>query len=174
MVPGRRPGDRRVRVSAAASRYFRHAAPDVLVARPAAIESPHPLRRTVDRARRFALGRPLASAEEATERLSKVQALAVFSSDNLSSVAYATEAILFTLLIAGQSTFWLALPISALIVLVLGIIVVSYRQTIRGYPDGGGSYIVARENLGPGAGMAGNAEVIAATPAATLTATVRT
>ena len=77
----------------------------------------------------------------------------MFSSDNLSSVAYATEAILFTLLIAGQSTFWLALPISALIVLVLGIIVVSYRQTIRGYPDGGGSYIVARENLGPGAGM---------------------
>ncbi len=153
MVPGRRPGDRRVRVPNRASRYFRHAAPDVLVARPSAIEAPHPIRRSVDRARRFALGRPLASAEESTERLSKVQALAVFSSDNLSSVAYATEAILFTLLIAGQSTFWLALPISGLIVLVLGIIVVSYRQTIRGYPDGGGSYIVARENLGPGAGM---------------------
>jgi amino acid transporter len=107
----------------------------------------------VARARRFALGRPIASADEAGERLSRVQALAVFSSDNLSSVAYATEAILFTLLVAGRSTFWLALPISVLIVAVLGIIVVSYRQTIRGYPGGGGSYIVARENLGPWAGM---------------------
>ena len=153
MVPGRRPGDRRVRVPNGTSRYFRRAAPGLLVARPSAIEAPHPVRRSVDRVRRFALGRPLASADESTERLSKIQALAVFSSDNLSSVAYATEAILFTLLIAGQSTFWLALPISGLIVIVLGIIVVSYRQTIRGYPDGGGSYIVARENLGPGAGM---------------------
>src|SRR5690349_7227511 len=153
MLPGGRPGDRRLRVRSARSRYFRQAAPDVLVARPAAIESTRPVGRTLDRLRHAALGRPLATAEESRERLSKVKALAVFSSDNLSSVAYATEAILFTLLVAGQSTFWLALPISALIVLVLGIIVVSYRQTIRGYPDGGGSYIVARENLGVRAGM---------------------
>ncbi len=125
----------------------------MLVARPAAIESRHPLQRGLDRARRIALGRPLATREEHGERLSKIKALAVFSSDNLSSVAYATEAILFTLLIAGRSSFWLALPISALIVTVLGIIVVSYRQTIRGYPGGGGSYIVARENLGVMAGV---------------------
>ena len=75
---------------------------------------------------------------------------AVFSSDNLSSVAYATEAILFTLLAAGTGAFGLTVPISALIVAVLGIIVVSYRQTIRAYPNGGGSYVVARENLGTG------------------------
>ena len=125
----------------------------MLVARPAAIESRHPLQRGVDRARRIALGRPLATLEEHGERLSKVKALAVFSSDNLSSVAYATEAILFTLLTAGRSAFWLVLPISALIVTVSGIIVVSYRQTIRGYPGGGGSYIVARENLGVMAGV---------------------
>ena len=153
LLRGRRPGDRRARLRAGGSPYFRNTAPGVLVARPAAIESRHPLQRGLDRARRLALGRPLATQEEHGERLSKVKALAVFSSDNLSSVAYATEAILFTLLIAGRSTFWLALPISALIVAVLGIIVVSYRQTIRGYPGGGGSYIVARENLGVPAGV---------------------
>ena len=98
-------------------------------------------------------GRPLSSDEEAGERLSKLKALAVFSSDNLSSVAYATEAILFTLLAAGRQSFWLMLPISLLIVLVLGIIVVSYRQTIAAYPGGGGSYIVAGENLGRNAGL---------------------
>ena len=98
-------------------------------------------------------GRPLSSDEEAGERLSKLKALAVFSSDNLSSVAYATEAILFTLLAAGRQSFWLMLPISLLIVLVLWIIVVSYRQTIAAYPGGGGSYIVAGENLGRNAGL---------------------
>ncbi len=105
------------------------------------------------RLRRVAFGRPLSNDEESAERLSKVKALAVFSSDNLSSVAYATDAILFTLLAAGTGTFGLALPISVLIVVVLGVIVVSYRQTIRAYPNGGGSYIVARENLGAGAGL---------------------
>ena len=105
------------------------------------------------RLRRVAFGRPLSNAEESAERLSKVKALAVFSSDNLSSVAYATDAILFTLLAAGTGTFGLALPISILIVVVLGVIVISYRQTIRAYPNGGGSYVVARQNLGAGAGL---------------------
>jgi amino acid transporter len=105
-------------------------------------------------------GRPLASDEEATERLSKVKALAVFSSDNLSSVAYATEAILFTLLAAGTQSFWLTVPISMVIVLVLGIIVVSYRQTIGAYPGGGGSYIVAGQNLGQTAGLVAAAALL--------------
>lgn len=105
-------------------------------------------------------GRPLSSDEEAAERLSKVKALAVFSSDNLSSVAYATEAILFTLLAAGRQSFWLTLPISLLIVFVLGIIVVSYRQTIGAYPGGGGSYIVAGENLGRNAGLVAAAALL--------------
>jgi amino acid transporter len=105
-------------------------------------------------------GRPLASDEEATERLSKAKALAVFSSDNLSSVAYATEAILFTLLAAGTQQFWLTIPVSLLIVLVLGIIVVSYRQTIGAYPGGGGSYIVAGHNLGRNAGLVAAAALL--------------
>ena len=105
------------------------------------------------RVRRLLLGRPLATEEEGAERLSKVKALAVFSSDNLSSVAYATEAILFTLLAAGTASFWLTLPISLVIVGILGVIVISYRQTIAAYPNGGGSYIVAKANLGPLAGL---------------------
>jgi hypothetical protein len=95
-------------------------------------------------------GRPLATNEELDERLPKVKALSTFSSDNLSSVAYATELIMFTLVAAGTNAFWLVMPISLLIVTIFVIIVISYRQTIRAYPSGGGSYIVARENLGRG------------------------
>jgi amino acid transporter len=105
-------------------------------------------------------GRLLATDEESEERLSKVKALATFSSDNLSSVAYATEAIMFTLLAAGTASFWLVMPISGLIVAVFLIIVISYRQTIRAYPGGGGSYIVAKENLGVGAGLVAAAALL--------------
>jgi amino acid transporter len=100
--------------------------------------------------RRLLFGRPLATEEELEERLPKVKALATFSSDNLSSVAYATEQIMFTLFAVGSTAFWLVMPISLLIVTIFVIIVISYRQTIRAYPSGGGSYIVARENLGIG------------------------
>ncbi|OGO57896.1 MAG: hypothetical protein A2Z32_07335 [Chloroflexi bacterium RBG_16_69_14] len=116
--------------------------------------------RAAARGRRILFGRPLASDEEADERLSIPKALAVFSSDNLSSVAYATEAIMFTLLAAGTASFWLTIPISIAIVTILGIIVISYRQTIRAYPNGGGSYIVAKENLGQMAGLVAAAALL--------------
>ena len=157
---GRRPADRRVPVRRPGSPYFRTAGDGVIVARPAAIEPSTTFGQTAARVRRFAFGRPLSNAEESTERLSKLKALAVFSSDNLSSVAYATEAILFTLLAAGTGMFGLTVPISALIVAVLAVIVVSYRQTIRAYPNGGGSYVVARENLGPTAGLVAAAALL--------------
>src|SRR5262245_21894301 len=150
---GRRPADRRVAVRRPGSPYFRTAGEGVVVARPAAFEPSGGLERTVARLRRAAFGRPLSNDEEATERLSKVKALAVFSSDNLSSVAYATDAILFTLLAAGTGAFGFALPIAFLITLLLGLIVVSYHQTIRAYPNGGGSYVVAKQNLGSTAGL---------------------
>jgi amino acid transporter len=154
------PADRRVLVDRPRSRYFRTRAPGVVVARPAASDPTGGLDLVLARVRRTAFGRPLANAEEAAERLTKVKALAVFSSDNLSSVAYATEAILFTLLAAGSGAFGLVMPISVLIVSVLAVIVVSYRQTIRAYPNGGGSYIVARENLGVGAGLVAAAALL--------------
>jgi amino acid transporter len=103
--------------------------------------------------KRVVFGRPIPTSLEPHERLTRAKALAVFSSDALSSVAYATEEILKTLLLAGVGVFALTLPIAGSIVVLLAIVVVSYRQTIAAYPNGGGSYIVASDNLGPGAGL---------------------
>ncbi|MHB8926850.1 MAG: APC family permease [Bacillota bacterium] len=98
--------------------------------------------------RRFLLGPPLRSVEARHQRLTKAKALAVFSSDALSSVAYATEEILLVLVAAGAGALWLSVPITLSIIALLGIVAVSYRQTIHAYPSGGGSYIVAKHNLG--------------------------
>jgi amino acid transporter len=149
-LKGRRAADRRVRVERPHSRYFRYAAPGIMKARLEASAPTRPRDRAVASARRVLFGRPLATDQELEERLPKVKALATFSSDNLSSVAYATEQIMFTLFAVGAAAFWLVMPISILIVTIFVIIVISYRQTIRAYPSGGGSYIVARENLGIG------------------------
>jgi amino acid transporter len=98
--------------------------------------------------KRLVVGRPLATEQLAHERLSKRIALAVFSSDALSSVAYATEAILIALAVAGPAALGYATPISVAIALLLITVAFSYRQTIMAYPQGGGTYIVSRENLG--------------------------
>ena len=98
--------------------------------------------------KRWLLGTPLETERFQEERLSIPIALAVFSSDVLSSVAYATEEILLVLSLAGLAAMNYSIPISGLIVLLLVIVIVSYRQTIHAYPMGGGSYSVARENLG--------------------------
>lgn len=149
-----------MRVERPHATYFRYGPPGVLVARPSASEPTGPAARLLARLRRWLFGAPLASEDEHAERLSKLKALAVFSSDMLSSVAYATEAILFTLLAAGTGSFWLMLPISGLIVTILWIIVISYRQTIQAYPNGGGSYIVAKENLGTLPGLVAAAALL--------------
>ena len=98
--------------------------------------------------KQFFLGKSLPTSAHSEERLSNAAALAVLSSDALSSVAYATEEILLVLVAAGSGALGLSLPIAIAIIGLLGIVVLSYRQTIRAYPQGGGSYIVARENLG--------------------------
>ncbi len=98
--------------------------------------------------KRFLVGKPIATEQQSRQRLNKVTALAVFSSDALSSVAYATEAILAVLLLAGAAAVNLALPIAGVIVGLLLVVGFSYRQTIHAYPNGGGAYIVARDNLG--------------------------
>src|SRR5689334_24922517 len=101
--------------------------------------------------KRLFVGRPLASDEAEHQRIRKVIALAVFSSDAISSTAYATEEILFVTA-AGGSSLALGLahliPISIVVAILLAIVVTSYRQTIYAYPSGGGSYIVSRVNLG--------------------------
>lgn len=98
--------------------------------------------------KQFLLGKTLPTSAHAEERLSNAAALAVLSSDALSSVAYATEEILLVLVTAGSSALGLSVPIAVAIIVLLAIVILSYRQTIRAYPKGGGSYIVARENLG--------------------------
>jgi len=98
--------------------------------------------------RRILFGSPIPTARESHERLSKVKGLAVFSSDALSSVAYATEEILRVLILAGTAALALSVPISLSIAGVLVLVAISYFQTIHAYPNGGGSYIVAHENLG--------------------------
>ncbi|HET8579121.1 MAG TPA: APC family permease [Methylomirabilota bacterium] len=103
------------------------------------------------------VGSPLATAQARHERLSKTSALAVFSSDALSSVAYATEEILLVLILAGTMALGYSIPIGVAIVVLIAVVVSSYRQTILAYPGGGGAYIVTRDNLGtlPGLVAAG-------------------
>lgn len=107
--------------------------------------------------KRILVGRPIATEHQHHERLSKTTALAVFSSDALSSVSYATEAILTILILGGSAALGLSLPIAAAIAMLLLIVGFSYRQTIKAYPQGGGGYIVTRDNLGdlPGLVAAG-------------------
>jgi amino acid transporter len=103
--------------------------------------------------KRWVVGKPMSLAQAHHERLSKTVALAVFSSDALSSVAYATEEILLVLVLAGAAAAHLLVPVSVAITALLLVVVVSYQQTIHAYPSGGGSYIVARANLGATPGL---------------------
>jgi len=113
--------------------------------------------------KRLVVGRPIASDQQENLRLRKLIALPTFSSDAISSTAYATEEILFVVALGGSS---LALglsklvPISLVVGVLLTIVVVSYRQTIFAYPSGGGSYIVSRENLGKGPSLVAGASLL--------------
>jgi amino acid transporter len=98
--------------------------------------------------RSFLIGRPLPTADSPNETIGKLVGLAIFASDALSSTAYATQEILVILAAAGAAAFGYAFPISLAIVLLMAIVVASYEQTIHAYPNGGGAYIVASENLG--------------------------
>ncbi len=98
--------------------------------------------------RRLLFGDPLASSQLLHEKLGKAKALAVFSSDALSSVAYATEEILFVLAAASTAALGLSIPIALAIATLLLAVGFSYYQTIHAYPNGGGAYIVAKDNLG--------------------------
>ena len=110
--------------------------------------------------KRWLVGAPMPLAQARHERLDKRIALAVFSSDALSSVAYATEEILLILMLAGAVAVHLAVPIALAITALLIIVVVSYQQTIHAYPSGGGSYIVARANLGTVPGLVAAAALL--------------
>ena len=113
------------------------------------------------RAKNMLLGPPLATSRLVHERLRKLVALAVFSSDAISSTAYGTEQIMLVLVAAGAVATQLAFPIALAIGALLAILVLSYRQTITAYPTAGGAYIVTKDNFGPGlAQVAGSALLI--------------
>src|SRR5215212_7124848 len=114
--------------------------------------------------KRLLVGRALRTEQAAHERLTRKTALAVFSSDALSSTAYATEEILLVLAVAAAATsgqsFTYVVPVSIGIAVLLGIVATSYRQTIHAYPSGGGAYIVAKENLGTTPGLVAAAALL--------------
>src|SRR5215467_13213763 len=99
------------------------------------------------------LGRPLATEEEKAERIGPAKGVPIFGLDALSSAAYGPEAALTLLIPLGLAGVAYIVPISISIIILLAIVYLSYRQTIMAYPQGGGSYTVASENLGVGAGL---------------------
>src|SRR5215831_9748510 len=142
------PGNERVRVVLPSQRAFRRVGTGMLEATEITQVPRKGMGRVVSNVKRVLIGAPLTSAQAEHERLTKFKALAVLSSDAISSVAYATEAILLSLVAAGSGNLGVTLPISFAIVTLLAIVAISYRQTIPAYPNGGGSYIVAKDNLG--------------------------
>lgn len=157
---GVRPGDVYVRRHEPHRNFFRRVGPGHFVATEEASHSQSAIQSFYRKFKALVIGRPLESAQEIHERLTKVKALAVFSSDAISSVAYATGEILFVLVLAGYTALQLSIPISIAIAVLLSIVAFSYRQTIMAYPRGGGSYIVTRENLGTRLGLVAAAAIL--------------
>lgn len=149
---GTLPGARRVRIQRAASRRFDRRG-ETLVATDVATAPRDSMGRFWKTLRRVAVGSPLSTEQLEQEKLPKLKALAVFSSDALSSSAYATDEILIALTAAGALALGKSVPLAAMIAILLGIVAFSYRQTIKAYPGGGGAYIVAKDNLGDGPGL---------------------
>lgn len=103
--------------------------------------------------KRFLIGRPLKSNELGEQKLNKTKALAILSSDALSSVAYGPEQILIVLITVGVAAFWYSIPIAIGVLILLLALILSYRQIIFAYPHGGGAYVVSKENLGKYPGL---------------------
>ena len=157
---GRRPGDAYVHIVRPFEHQFERGDEGQLVASERTV-----LQRTgwtgkLRALRTVLIGRPISSEHETHERLTKLKALAIFSSDNISSSAYATEEMMRVLLIAGVGAFSLTMPITLVIVAILAIVATSYRQTIKAYPDGASSYIVASDNLGAVPGLVAAAALL--------------
>jgi amino acid transporter len=144
---GRRPGDRVVRIVRPAAGEFRRRGTHY-VATPDALEARDRVGRMYQSVRRFLFGERLASEQEASERLSVKTGLAIMASDNISSSAYATEEAMRVLAIAGTAALALTMPIAIAVCVVLAVVILSESRVIRAYPNGGGSYIVAKDNHG--------------------------
>jgi amino acid transporter len=156
---GGRSGDRAVRIVRPRLPGLRPTAPGYVLVEEEPEARGH-LGRSWRRVKRTLIGRPISSALESHERLTKLKGLAVFAADNISSSAYATEEIMRVLVLAGAGALALTLPISLGIVALLAVVATSYQQTIKAYPNGGGSYVVSKENLGTIPGLIAGAALL--------------
>ncbi len=151
---GKRPGDAYVRIVRPFEEAFQRGDEEgELVATERTVLERRGRTRLLRQLRTWLIGRPISSEREEHERLTKVKGLAIFSSDNISSSAYGPEEIMHVLVLAGAAALSLTLPLAGLITVMLAIVTVSYRQTIKAYPKGASSYIVASDNLGRVAGI---------------------
>jgi len=151
---GKRPGDAYVRIVRPFEDAFHRGSEEGgLVATERTVLDRRGPTAPLRRLRTWLIGRPIRSEREEHERLTKVKGLAIFSSDNISSSAYGPEEIMRVLALAGAGALSLTLPLAGLITIMLAIVTLSYRQTIKAYPKGASSYIVASDNLGSGAGI---------------------
>jgi amino acid transporter len=150
---GARPGDAYVRIVRPFEDEFERSDEGTLIASEKTILERRGWHAALRGVRTFLIGRPISTEHEEHERLSKTKALAVFSSDNISSSAYGPEEIMRVLVLAGTGALFLAPQLAVLIIVMLAIVTVSYRQTIKAYPMGASSYIVASDNLGDRAGI---------------------
>ncbi len=160
ILKGSTLGDQRVRRTYATHSSLKRVNSGILEATPETQIPTNSFGRFRYRLKRTLIGAPIPTAEAEAEKMTKVKALAILSSDAISSVAYATEAILATLILAGSVALGLTLPIAIAIVLLLTIVALSYRQTIFAYPNGGGSYTVAKDNLGTLPGLIAAASLL--------------
>jgi amino acid transporter len=150
---GRRPGDAYVRIVRPFEEEFERSDEGTLIASERTVLARTGWHTALRSLRTVLIGRPISSEREEHERLSKVKAMAVFSSDNISSSAYGPEEIMRVLALAGAGALFLTVQLAALIIVMLAIVTISYRQTIKAYPMGASSYIVASDNLGDRAGI---------------------
>jgi amino acid transporter len=157
---GKRPGDSYVRIFRPFQDAFSRGEEGGLVATERTVLERRGWTAALRRMRTFLIGRPIHSEREEHERLTKVKALAIFSSDNISSSAYGPEETMRVLAVAGTGAIALTLPLAALIIVMLAIVTLSYRQTIKAYPHGASSYIVASDNLGPLFGVLAGAALL--------------
>lgn len=149
---GSKPGSRYVRLAPRSERPFEQLEGGYRVTE-AGMRPRSPLEAVWRGLKGLLVGAPLPSSRLIHERLTKVRALGVFSSDPLSSAAYSAEEIMLVLVLAGTGALYLTLPITAALLALLWVVRLSYIQTIKAYPNGGGAYIVARENLGVTSGL---------------------
>lgn len=156
---GRKPGDRSVKIVRPGGRQFRRDAGHYVVT-DAVFAQKGPVARALSKLTRLLVGRRLTTEAEGEERVSVATGLPILASDNISSSAYATEEAMRVLAVAGVAALTLTMPIALAVVAVLAIVILSESRVIRAYPNGGGSYLVARENHGTIAGLVAAAALL--------------